>query len=34
MARAAVDGNKLTDGQVQFEERQVSGGERPSIESR
>jgi hypothetical protein len=34
MARVAVDGIKLTDGQAQFEERQVSGAERPSIESR
>jgi hypothetical protein len=33
MARVAVDGVKLTDGQAQFEERQVSGGERLSIES-
>jgi hypothetical protein len=33
MARVAVDGIKLTDGQAQFEERQVSGGERLSIES-
>jgi len=28
MARVAVDGIKLTDGQAQFEERQVLGGER------
>jgi hypothetical protein len=34
MARVAVDGIQLTDGQAQFEERQVFGGERPSIESR
>jgi hypothetical protein len=27
MARVAVDGTKLTDGQAQFEERQASGGE-------
>jgi hypothetical protein len=34
MARVAVDGIKLTDAQAQFEERQVSAGERASIESR
>jgi hypothetical protein len=34
MARVAVDGIKLTDGQAQFEERLASGGESPSIKSR
>jgi hypothetical protein len=34
MARVAVDGIKSTDGLAQFEERQVSGGERPSTKSR
>jgi hypothetical protein len=31
MARVAVDRIKLADGLAQFEERQVSGGELPSM---